>query len=57
MQYSDPIYGNADVFEEDGRLKIRWSSMLSMSLEHWHFDTFKGSYNKNWFPADYVSFC
>ena len=44
------------VFEEDGRLKIRWSSMLSMTLEHWHFDTFKGSYNKAWFPVDYVSF-
>jgi CubicO group peptidase (beta-lactamase class C family) len=55
-QYTDPIYGNAEVFEEDGRLKIRWSSMLSMTLEHWHFDTFKGSYNKAWFPADYVSF-
>jgi CubicO group peptidase (beta-lactamase class C family) len=55
-QYTDPIYGNADVFEEGGRLKIRWNSMLSMILEHWHFDTFKGNYNKAWFPADYVSF-
>ena len=54
--YTDPIYGNADVFEEKGQLKIRWSSQLSMTLDHWHFDTFKGIYNKVWIPADMVSF-
>lgn len=41
--YGGPMYGDAKVTEEDGRLVVRLlpSPMFVGDLEHWHFDTFR----------------
>jgi hypothetical protein len=54
--YTDPVYGKAEVSFKEGKLIIRWSSKLEMTLEHWHYDTFKGTYNKAWIRPELVSF-
>jgi hypothetical protein len=54
--YIDPYYGKIEIVLENGQLVIRWSSQLHMTLEHWHYDTFKGTHNKSWIRPDLVTF-
>jgi len=54
--YSDPFYGTVKVTFTDGHLNAIISSTISMTLDHWHFDTFKGTYNRAWYGTDWVSF-
>ena len=54
--YYDPISGKIEVKLDKGQLVAKLSSKLSMTLEHWHYDTFKVTYDKAWFQPDYVSF-
>ena len=54
--YYDPLYGKVEIKLDNGQLKAKFSSQMSMTLEHWHYDTFKGTYNKAWFPPAYVNF-
>ncbi|MEO8043076.1 MAG: serine hydrolase [Acidobacteriota bacterium] len=59
--YSDKLYGDVIVSEENGRLVMRFgpSPNLVADLEHWHYDTFQikwrpsVSYN---FPRGFVTF-
>jgi CubicO group peptidase (beta-lactamase class C family) len=39
--YSDPMYGDMTLAEEDGRLVLRFGASYAGDLEHWHFDTFR----------------
>jgi CubicO group peptidase (beta-lactamase class C family) len=54
--YTDPVYGKAEVSLKEGKLIVKWSSKLSMILEHWHYNTFKGTYSKAWIRPELVSF-
>jgi CubicO group peptidase (beta-lactamase class C family) len=59
--YSDQLYGNITVAEENGKLVMRFlpSPNFVADLEHWHYDTFvirwrpSVSYN---FPRGFVTF-
>lgn len=44
--YHDPLYDTAEVYLEDGQLHIRfWNDDTQvLTLEHWHYDTFKASW-------------
>jgi CubicO group peptidase (beta-lactamase class C family) len=39
--YTDSLYGEVRVAQEDGRLVLRFGSSYTGDLEHWHFDTFR----------------
>jgi CubicO group peptidase (beta-lactamase class C family) len=39
--YSDPMYGDMTLAEENGRLVLRFGASYAGDLEHWHFDTFR----------------
>lgn len=54
--YTHPLYGQAVVESKNGKLVVRMSSKAFMTLEHWHFDTFRGSWNKAWDGKSYVTF-
>jgi CubicO group peptidase (beta-lactamase class C family) len=43
--YTDSYYGDVIVRFENGQLKAQFTPRLTTTLEHWHFDTFKGSYD------------
>lgn len=47
-KYIDPLYGEAEVKIENGSLKITTNNYLTATVQHWHFDTFRGDYEKGW---------
>lgn len=43
--YSSDLYGEVKVTEENGKLSIRFGPAFVGSLEHWHYDTFRVTFN------------
>lgn len=54
--YTDPLYGKAEVTLKDEKLRITLNSVLAGNLTHWHFDTFRLTYDQFWNGADVVGF-
>jgi CubicO group peptidase (beta-lactamase class C family) len=59
--YGGPMYGDAKVTEEDGRLVVRLlpSPAYVGDLEHWHFDTFRIKWRESVvypYPRGWVTF-
>jgi CubicO group peptidase (beta-lactamase class C family) len=56
--YTDVMYGNVTIANEDGRLVLRFdhSPALTGDLEHWHFDTFVARWRQRNIPDAYVTF-
>lgn len=46
--YEHPLYGKVVVQLNNGRLIVQETSELKLTLEHWHFDTFKGTSSLFW---------
>jgi hypothetical protein len=56
--YADPWYGNIEVTQVDGKLKIDFKSTPRMSgaLEHWQYDTFVTRLDDKSLEPAYVTF-
>lgn len=54
--YSDPLYGNAEVRMQHGKLRIVVNKVLAGNLSHWHFDTFRLTHDQFWNGTDTVGF-
>ena len=56
--YSDTLYGDATIAEEDGRLVLRFSHSPAFvgDLEHWQYDTFVAHWRMPTLPDAYVTF-
>jgi hypothetical protein len=54
--YSDSLYGNATVTLNGGKLVARFNPLASVTLEHWHYDTFMAYWNKAYRGRQLVSF-
>lgn len=58
--YFDPMYGNIEVSEVEGALRISFqdASKLSATLSHWHYDTYEIKWDEEhaWFDFGTVSF-
>ena len=39
--YTDSMYGELKVTEENGALRVKYGTAFDGTLEHWHFDTFR----------------
>lgn len=48
-KYSDELFGNVEVLVKGDQLEIKINNVLKGTLSHWHFDTFKESFEKKWF--------
>ena len=55
-QYKNEIYGDADISMRDGKLNISFPNHNDLTLEHWHYDVFKGTFNYPWYDKSWVSF-
>jgi len=55
-EYADPLYGKVVVSIEGGRLVVVANNFLKASFEHWHYDTFRGWYDKKWYGKGNLSF-
>ena len=54
--YTDPLYGKADVTMKDGKLFLSVNKVMTGTLDHWHYDTFRMTYDQFWNGTDPVSF-
>lgn len=54
--YIHPVYGEARVTLEDGRLVLHYAPEYVAELEHWHFDTFRGRWRTRGFGTAFVTF-
>jgi CubicO group peptidase (beta-lactamase class C family) len=54
--YSNPIYGEAEVVVEEGRLVLRYSPEYVADLEHWHHNVFRGTWRRPGAGRAFVSF-
>lgn len=54
--YSDPLYGKAEVTIQDGKLRISLNKVMTGLLDHWHFDTFRLTYDQFWNGNDPIIF-
>jgi CubicO group peptidase (beta-lactamase class C family) len=46
--YSDPLHGDVVVTLEGGRLRARYGGAFAGPLEHWHYDTFRATWDAAW---------
>lgn len=55
-RYSDPFYGSVEVFVEGGKLRAKVGDSLAAELGNWQFDTFLGTWNKDWWDESLFAF-
>ena len=48
-KYTDPLYGEVEVTVSEKNLIFNVNHFMKATLEHWHYDTFYGSYEKSWY--------
>lgn len=47
-KYTDPLYGEVIITRENEDLVIVANQFLKARVSHWHYDTFRGWYDKKW---------
>ena len=48
-KYSSPIYGELELTLSEKKLLFNVNNFVKGSLAHWHYDTFRGMYEKDWY--------
>jgi hypothetical protein len=54
--YSDPLAGAATVAKSDEGLRLTLGPGLAGSLEHWHYDVFRVTWDRKWRGTRFVTF-
>lgn len=54
--YYNSLFGEAEVVLEGNKLVINLNHYLKATLAHWHYDTFRGGYEKDWYGKATASF-
>ncbi|HSJ26133.1 MAG TPA: serine hydrolase [Longimicrobiales bacterium] len=54
--YRHPVFGDVVIGVEQGRLVLRYAPEYVADLEHWHHDTFRGTWRSTGFGTAFVSF-
>ena len=55
-KYSDPLYGDVEITVSGGQLVVVINDFVKATLDHWHYDTFRGWYEKKWNDKANASF-
>ncbi len=55
-KYSDPLYGELEITVVNGALTFMANNFLKATLSHWHYDTFRGMYEKDWYGNAIATF-
>ncbi len=55
-KYTDPLYGEVQVSVLANQLVFNVNDFVKATLEHWHYDTFYGPYEKAWYGNATVRF-
>jgi CubicO group peptidase (beta-lactamase class C family) len=54
--YTHPLYGSLNVTVRDGRLHAQFGTGFVGPLEHWHYDTFKATWEARWRGTSLATF-
>jgi CubicO group peptidase (beta-lactamase class C family) len=54
--YTNEMYGDAKIKEQNGKLIVEYSPAMSGELEHWHFDTFRATLRERHLGKAFVTF-
>jgi len=54
--YTNDMYGEAKIVEENGKLMLKYGGALNGTLEHWHYDTFKATMANESFGTALINF-
>lgn len=54
--YTNEMYGDAKVKEQNGKLVVEYSPAMTGELEHWHFDTFRATLRERHLGKAFVTF-
>ncbi len=55
-KYADPLYGDLEITLSDNNLLININNFEKASLQHWHYNTFRGPYEKDWYGKAVANF-
>lgn len=55
-KYTDPLYGEVIVSRENEDLILVANQYLKARVSHWHYDTFRGWFDKRWYGKINTSF-
>jgi CubicO group peptidase (beta-lactamase class C family) len=54
--YTNDMYGEAKIVDENGKLMLKYAGAFNGTLEHWHYDTFKATMTNESFGTALVNF-
>lgn len=54
--YANELYGNAWIKQEGDSLTLSLPNNINLKLSHWHYNTFVGKYEYEWFGKDMINF-
>lgn len=54
--YTDPLYGEVAITVQNNSLMITLNNLIKATLEHWHYDTFRGFFEKQWWGKASATF-
>jgi CubicO group peptidase (beta-lactamase class C family) len=54
--YKDELYGVVKIEAKQDQLMINVNNVINMPISHWHFNTFRGTYEKKWWGEMTVNF-
>jgi CubicO group peptidase (beta-lactamase class C family) len=55
-KYTDPLYGEIIVTAKGNSLSVNLNNFMKATLDHWHYDTFRGWFEKKWYGEGNASF-
>lgn len=54
--YTDPLFGELIITQQGNTLVCTLNKVVNATLEHWHFDTFRGFFEKRWWGKTNATF-
>ena len=54
--YANEVFGDAEVVLNDSLLTLKFPNDVTVKLSHWHYDTFLGKFDYEWFGKDWLTF-
>jgi CubicO group peptidase (beta-lactamase class C family) len=54
--YTDPLYGTVVITLQGDQLVAEANKFVTARFSHWHYDTFRGWYDKKWYGKGNMSF-
>lgn len=54
--YTHPLYGTVEIKTQGDQLLVNMNNFVSLKLDHWHYDTFRGWYDSKWYGKDNAVF-